>query len=61
MSSTHVPPPRSPRPPMRLPCASCGEMMHVTSILPHERFINLDVRKFACACGSTTSDVVAHT
>jgi len=36
-------------------------MMHVTSILPHERFINLDVRKFACACGSTTSDVVAHT
>jgi hypothetical protein len=46
---------------MRLPCASCGEMMHVTSILPHERFINLDVRKFACACGSTTSDVVAHT
>jgi hypothetical protein len=32
--------------------------MRFVSLEPHERFINLDTRNFACDCGATTSDAV---
>ena len=62
MPSTHVPPPKSgPPPPIQWPaCPACGEMLRRTTIEPHERYTNLDVRNFACDCGLTTSDVIAR-
>jgi hypothetical protein len=33
-------------------------MLRLTTIEPHERYTNLDVRNFACECGFTTSDTV---
>ena len=60
MPSTHVPSPKSSGPPQpNWPaCPACGLMLRVTTIEPHERFTNLDVRNFACDCGLTTSDVM---
>jgi hypothetical protein len=34
--------------------------MRLTSVEPHGRFQNLDVRNFACECGETNSDVIAR-
>jgi hypothetical protein len=34
--------------------------MKLTSVEPHDRFRNLDVRNFACGCGKTVSDLVAR-
>jgi C4-type Zn-finger protein len=41
-------------------CPACGEMLRLTTIEPHDRYQNLDVRNFACDCGFTTSDVMAR-
>ena len=58
MPSTHVPPPKSATPPsIKWPaCPACGQMLRLTTIEPHERYTNLDVRNFACECGFTKSD-----
>jgi hypothetical protein len=34
--------------------------MRLTTIEPHAKFKNLDVRNFACECGETDSDVFAR-
>jgi hypothetical protein len=62
MPTTHDTPPQSPGlPPIKSPlCPACGEQMRLTSLEPHERYINLDARNFVCACGATTSDLVAR-
>jgi hypothetical protein len=62
MPSILDPPPQSPGAPLiKSPhCPACGDRMRFTSLEPHERYTNLDVRNFACDCGSTTSDIVAR-
>lgn len=61
MPTTHVPPQSSGPPPIKAPvCPTCGAPMRLTSIEPHGRFQNLDVRNFACECGETESDVIAR-
>src|SRR5215210_201409 len=53
--------PLRPETALKLPiCPACGDEMRVTTIEPHMRFRNLDIRSFQCACGMTTSDVVAR-
>jgi hypothetical protein len=48
-------------PPFRPPtCLHCAKDMRLVSVVAHQRFVNLDVRNFACACGETASDVVAR-
>ncbi len=42
----------------QMPCPKCGQPMRLTSVEPHDRFTNLDVRHFACDCGGTVSDIV---
>jgi len=34
--------------------------MHLVGTEQHQRFHNLDIQNFACACGATTSAVVAR-
>jgi hypothetical protein len=34
--------------------------MHLVSIVPHQRFTNLDLRLFECFCGVRISDVAAR-
>ena len=49
MPTTHVPPQSSGPPPIKLPiCPTCGDPTPLTSIEPHDRFRNLDVRNFRC-------------
>jgi hypothetical protein len=43
------------------PCRDCSHPMRIVSVVPHDRFQNLDVRNFRCeVCGADTSDVVAR-
>jgi hypothetical protein len=35
-------------------------MLRITTIEPHDRYQNLDVRNFAGDCGFTTSDVMTR-
>ena len=62
MPRIHDPPAQSPgSPPIKSPrCPACGDTMRFTSLEPHERFTNIDIRNFVCDCGATTSDAVAR-
>jgi hypothetical protein len=46
-----------PRPP---DCPQCATLMRFVCVVPHQRFNNLDERRFACDCGETFIDVVAR-
>jgi hypothetical protein len=42
-------------------CLDCAKPMRLVSVVPHDRFKNLDVRNFECeVCRATASDVVAR-
>jgi hypothetical protein len=42
-------------------CLDCSNPMRIVSVVPHDKFKNLDVRNFKCEiCGAKTSDVVAR-
>jgi hypothetical protein len=61
MTTPQTPTPGNTMPPFRPPtCLHCAKDMHLVSVVPHQRFVNLDVRNFACDCGETARDVVAR-
>jgi hypothetical protein len=41
-------------------CFVCMKPMRFSTVEPHFRFGNLDVRRFVCECGETVSDVVVR-
>ena len=52
---------RSYRPPMSSPdCPHCTRPMRFEGLVPHQRFGNLDERRFLCDCGAKFIDVVAR-
>jgi hypothetical protein len=49
------------RPSMSSPdCPHCATPMRFVCLVPHQRFGNLDEKRFLCACGATFIDVVAR-
>jgi len=54
--------PTRPHPETDLPlCRGCHRPMSLVLIEPHEKYNNLDVQHFRCACGSTLSYQVPRT
>ena len=61
MPILRVPEHRPHQPVLRPPdCPQCAALMRFVCIVPHQRFSNLDERRFACDCGETFIDVVAR-
>jgi hypothetical protein len=50
----------SPPPAADRRCPHCATPMRFLFVGPHQRFGNLDARRFLCACGETFIDVVAR-
>jgi hypothetical protein len=58
MPAPHVPDAVQKVPPPSGNCTACGLPMRLTSVEPHQKYTNLDVREFACDCGETAGDIV---
>jgi uncharacterized protein (UPF0212 family) len=41
-------------------CPKCGTLMRLVWVEPNPNYVNLDMWSYACDCGATANNLVAH-